>query len=109
MRGIENKPETILPPYVFMPLTQVERFFLMVRWKMFSEDDMQKAQTYPGRYVEHFCHCRSSSAKNPALRAVSIVPLWQWHIHQQLTSQREGESLNLGKIHDYATWDERFP
>ncbi|MBN1575987.1 MAG: hypothetical protein JW913_05505, partial [Chitinispirillaceae bacterium] len=29
--------------------TQVERFFLMVRWKMLSEDDMQKAQTYPGR------------------------------------------------------------
>ena len=42
---------------------------------MLSKADMQKAQAYPGRYVEHFCYCHSLSDKIPVLCTVSVVPL----------------------------------
>ena len=41
---------------------------------MLSEDDMQKAQAYPGRYVEHFCHSISYAI---GIQCNTLFPLYR--------------------------------
>ena len=41
---------------------------------MLSKDGMRKAQAYPLRYGEHFCHSYSLCDMYPVLHTVSILP-----------------------------------
>ena len=79
---------------------------------MLSKDDMQKAQAYPGRYGEHFCHSVLAALGSSTLAVLFIsgkavqykqcdsigyhtLIEWQRQICQQPTAQCKEESYDL--------------